>query len=352
MTRTENFEPGTDPRNRHAWVTPGTETVIAGVHRIPLPLPNDGLRAVNCYAIESDDGVVLIDPGWDIEQAWADLENSLATIGHDFGTVEHILVTHAHRDHLSLAEEFRRRFGTRISVGIGEDRSIARLSEGNTDGSRSHLASWGAQVLSDDLDRLYGNPADAPEQYGEPDIWIDGSIDIEIGARILRAIPTPGHTRGHLVFVDFQAEVIFSGDHILPHITPAVGYEAVRSQNPLKDFMDSLELIRNLPRLTLMPAHGPVGGNAGERADELIVHHQHRLEATLCLLSGRGKTPLEVASQLLWTRREIGYEDLDPYNQMLAISETVAHLDLLVSEGTAQLTMVNNVMNYESVSAS
>ena len=35
-----------------------------GVHRIPLPLPNDGLRAVNVYAIADGDGLTLVDSGW------------------------------------------------------------------------------------------------------------------------------------------------------------------------------------------------------------------------------------------------------------------------------------------------
>ena len=43
------------------WTEPGLFTVAPGVHRIPLPLPNDGLRAVNVYAIESGDDLVLVD---------------------------------------------------------------------------------------------------------------------------------------------------------------------------------------------------------------------------------------------------------------------------------------------------
>lgn len=339
------------PSNRHAWVNPGAEKAIPGVYRIPLPLPNDGLRAVNCYAIANGDEVVLIDPGWDIEPAWVDLENALAGIGYDFGSVHQILVTHAHRDHLSLAEAFRRRFGARISVGIGEDRSIARLSQGNIDGSRLHLSSWGALDLAEELDRLIGKSSDSPERYDQPDTWLKGPVDIELGSRTLQAIPTPGHTRGHMIFVDFAAEVVFSGDHILPHITPAVGYEAVRSENPLEDFMNSLQLVRELPRLMLLPAHGPIGGDAGERATELIEHHLHRIAATLTLLGTEGRTPKDVAMNLLWTRRGVDYADLDPYNQMLAISETVAHLDLLVERNEAVRGIVNDVLYYSKPSS-
>ena len=44
--------------SRHDWLEPGAHRVAPGVHRIPLPLPNDGLRAVNVYAIEDGDRLV------------------------------------------------------------------------------------------------------------------------------------------------------------------------------------------------------------------------------------------------------------------------------------------------------
>ena len=50
--------------DRHAWIEEGAHLVAPGVHRIPLPLPSDGLRAVNVYAIEGSNGLVLIDSGW------------------------------------------------------------------------------------------------------------------------------------------------------------------------------------------------------------------------------------------------------------------------------------------------
>ena len=40
------------------WTTPGIFEVAAGVYRLPLPLPNDGLRAVNVYVIVGADELV------------------------------------------------------------------------------------------------------------------------------------------------------------------------------------------------------------------------------------------------------------------------------------------------------
>ena len=50
--------------DRYQWLEEGAHQVVPGIYRIPLPLPFDGLRAVNAYAIETADGLVMIDSGW------------------------------------------------------------------------------------------------------------------------------------------------------------------------------------------------------------------------------------------------------------------------------------------------
>src|ERR1700735_3935249 len=109
------------------WVEPGAFAVAPGVHRIPLPLPSDGLRAVNVYAIEDGSGLTLIDSGWALEEARQRLEAALASIGHELGDVRRFLVTHVHRDHYTLAITVRRLFGSRILLGGGEKKSLEMI---------------------------------------------------------------------------------------------------------------------------------------------------------------------------------------------------------------------------------
>jgi len=97
----------TDP-DRHAWVEPGAFPVAEGVYRIPLPLPTDGLRAVNVYAIAHDEGIVLIDAGWALEVSQQALVEALASIGYGLGDITRFCVTHAHRDHYTQANAVRR----------------------------------------------------------------------------------------------------------------------------------------------------------------------------------------------------------------------------------------------------
>jgi len=140
--------------DRYAWTEEGAHLVAPGVHRIPLPLPSDGLRAVNVYAIEAGSGLVLIDSGWALANALDQLKRSLAAIGAGLADVQRFLVTHMHRDHYTQAVEVRRLFGTPIALGEGEKPSIDGLLSSDFRPLRAQLAilrAAGAARIADSL---------------------------------------------------------------------------------------------------------------------------------------------------------------------------------------------------------
>ncbi|HRK48648.1 MAG TPA: MBL fold metallo-hydrolase, partial [Nocardioides sp.] len=114
-----------------------------------------------------------------------------------------------------------------------------------------------------------------------PDSWLEGDHEIPVGARTLDAVHTPGHTPGHFVFADRGDGLLFAGDHVLPTITPSIGFTFPPTPQPLGDFMASLTKVRALPDLRILPAHGPVAPSSHARVDALLVHHEHRLEQCL-----------------------------------------------------------------------
>ncbi|WP_425559066.1 MBL fold metallo-hydrolase [Kutzneria kofuensis] len=107
-----------------------------------------------------------------------------------------------------------------------------------------------------------------------------------------------GHTAGHLVFLDADSSLLFAGDHILPHITPSIGFELVRQELPLGDYLDSLRLVREHPEMRLLPAHGPVADSTHVRVDELLDHHRRRLDETEHALAQDEATAAEVAARM------------------------------------------------------
>ena len=332
VTRTDLPHFGSDPH----WTDPTPQEVAPGVHRLPLPLPMDGLRAINVYVLETDEGLTCIDGGWAVEASRRRLEASLRAIGHRLTDVTRFLVTHAHRDHYTQAVAVRAELGrATVELGIGEKQTIDLFHSLELDSDptvdRLHVA--GAHDVAARWQAMFEGREIDLGVWTHPDRWLDGEHDIEVGDRVLRAVPTPGHTAGHFVFADQASGLLFAGDHVLPTITPSVGFELVFAEDPLGDFLGSLHRVRELPDLRLLPAHGPVADSSHRRVDELLEHHDHRLELCLAAVDGAGSSAYDVAQRLTWTRHERGFGELDVFNAALATMETMVHLDLLVRRG-------------------
>ena len=334
---------------RTEWIESGAFQVAPGVHRIPLPLPTDGLRAVNVYAIENDEGLVLVDGGWALEESRRQLETSLKEIGFGLADITRFLVTHVHRDHYTQAVTVRREFGTRISLGIGERPTLDLLTRpGPADRSPQleQLNACGAGPLIERLRAIWREGGHDPAAWEMPDEWIEGRTALPLADRELLAVPTPGHTRGHLVFADLAGGLLFAGDHVLPHITPSIGFESAPEASPLGSYLASLRIVRELPDLRLLPAHGPVTDSVHARVDALLDHHAERLDACAAVVRAGAGTAYETARALTWTRRERRFEELDLFNQMLATTETRAHLEVLVTQGRLSVRVEDGASVY------
>ena len=324
------------PDSGEHWSKEGAWRVADGIHRIPLPLPMDGLKAVNVYVIETDAGLTLIDGGWSIQVARDLLERCLKDVGYGFGDITRFLVPHVHRAHFTLATVLGHEYGAEVVLGRGEEPALDLLNDPSLDQNPflDVLRTAGAHEIAD----LWAAGApEAPDMsmWTRPDTWLDGDVRIPVGARTLDAVHTPGHTPGHYVYAEQAAGLLFAGDHVLPTITPSIGFTVPPTPDPLGDFMASLTKVRSLPDLTVLPAHGPIAPSSHARVDELLVHHEQRLDLSLTAVADSPRTAHEVAQQLPWTRHDTAYSDLDGFAQGMATMETKAHLELLVARGQA-----------------
>jgi glyoxylase-like metal-dependent hydrolase (beta-lactamase superfamily II) len=331
------------------WTESGASEVAPGIYRIPLPLPSDALKAVNVYAIADGERVVLVDSGWALDESEEQLARALDKIGYGLEHVSDFLVTHVHRDHYTQAIAVRRKYGARVGLGAGEkanldlmapdvpDRTMRQLDQLEIAGAPDLARTLRERIADEDYDGAAWEP---------PDHWINGGDEFALDGRTLRSIHTPGHTRGHVVFLDAAAGVLFAGDHVLPHITPSIGFELVPSALPLADYLTSLRLLQTMPDVRLLPAHGPVTDSVHDRVDELLEHHAVRLDASLAAVQAGADTAFAVAGQLGWTRRNRRLAELDVFNAMLAIMETSAHLDVLAERGRLLRVAADGVAHY------
>jgi len=344
--------------DRHAWAEPAVEDLGGGLYRIPLPLDGDALTAVNVYAMTSEHGVDLIDAGMALERARQRLTEALGQLGYGLPDIRNFFITHIHQDHYTLAVQLRTTLRGLITLGEAERANmdaIRNVAAGTEEvGFIAMLGRMGASELAEQVRTVVGPRIANPQpklEWKDPDRWLSDGAVLDLHGRRLRAIHTPGHTTGHVVFHDDAAGLLFAGDHILPHITPSIGFQPVITRVALGQYLGSLRLMLTLPDARLLPAHGPVQDSTHARVRQLLEHHETRLAQTLEAASGGPVTAFEAAGALPWTRRQRKLTELDTMNQLLATGETAAHLEVLVIRGQLVRETADGIDTYRLPSA-
>lgn len=322
---------------RAAWTRgelPPVELVRPGVWSIPVPIPLNPLRYVLVYVFELPDGLVLVDTGWNTDEAWSALTNGLAGIGASISDIQVVLITHIHPDHYGLAGRVREASGAWIGMHPAE---ADLLSDRYVDVDK--LLSSMQELMSDcgapehelgDLASASMAVRDFVRQV-EPDRLIEDNELLPLSGWELRAIWTPGHSPGHLCFQEARYGLLLTGDCVLPRISPNVAVHAQQEENPLADFHDSLARLRGLTPAEVLPAHEYRFTDLAGRIDELIRHHRHRLREIEVMIAGRpGLTCWQLTEQLTWSRL---WDQIRGYMRRAAVGETLAHLYLLRRQG-------------------
>lgn len=318
----------------------GEVRVVAdGITRIPLPMEGNPLGWVNAYLVDEDDGATLIDCGWktpDVRQA---LENGLASIGRSLRDVARVLITHMHYDHYGLA-------GSLLRAGVPalgmhqRDWEAAQFLLSDPATSDAASDRWLARH------GFAADPEDPSEHFARSEL-AQPTLLIADGDRIgrLTALWTPGHSPGHLCFLDARTGRIFSGDHILDPITPHVGAWFAGDDDKLGAYVASVSRMREVDASGVLPAHGEPFDGLAARADALLAHH-HQREALIAGLLAEPRSAAAVARGLPWTRRDRPFTDLSPAHQAFAVAETIAHLEHLRAKGAVARSERDGVFVY------
>src|SRR5699024_10454521 len=155
--------------------------------------------------------------------------------------------------------------------------------------------------------------------------------ELPLAGRTLRIVATPGHTAGHICIVDPDSEVIFTGDHVLPRITPNVGLSSLDlGRDPLAEYFASLERMPAWDGFEACPAHEYRFSGLAERSEQLRVHHEQRAGEIAAVLAAGAQTVWQIAERISWSR---GFDSLDGMNLRSALGETGAHVEYLARQG-------------------
>jgi glyoxylase-like metal-dependent hydrolase (beta-lactamase superfamily II) len=317
---------------------PPVEQLRTDLWSVPVPIPHSPLRYVSVYAFAlTGGGLGLIDAGWDSEPGWDALTAGLSGLGASVADVRGVLVTHLHFDHLGLAGRVREASGAWIAMHPADGDVVRRLN-GRTAGAAAagevdfliHLGADPEEARADAADPEAMEPF---LRMAAPDRLLDDGDLADLPGWQLRALHTPGHTPGHLCFTEERTGLLFSGDHVLPRISPNISTTVDGAEDPLRSYLSSLRAVRDLAPSEVLPAHEWRFEGLAARVDELRAHHEHRLDELLhALREHPGSTPWQLAAHLTWSRP---WSDYQRRMRIFAVTETDAHLRLLGSRGLA-----------------
>jgi glyoxylase-like metal-dependent hydrolase (beta-lactamase superfamily II) len=167
---------------------------------------------------------------------------------------------------------------------------------------------------------------------------------LSVGRFELQVMWTPGHSPGHACFYEPNQELLLTGDHVLPTISPNVGLWPGSEADPLGDYLRSLERLRGLAVKRVLPAHEYDFEDLNARLDGLEAHHEERLQEVIEAMAAGADTGYEIARGIKWS---IGHFDgFDYMTRRAAMTETMAHLEHLLRQGKITGEADNGVVRY------
>ena len=306
-----------------------TDRIFRLVVRYPF-----GMRELNSYLILGDKGYTVIDTGSYAEESIKIWEQTIA----NGLSIEKVVVTHAHPDHLGLAKWFQEKHEIPI---ITSELSYQEIKKRKN--QQNHVNEF---IL---FLQKHGGPQISEKEIKnesfvysfKPDGIFESNQSIKLGNDTYETIWTPGHSPDHFCFYHPQQKVMFVGDHVLAKISPIISVWSKEDENPLRNYFHSLELISNYPTDLVLPGHGEQIENLSHRSKQLMASHHHRLRQVLQSVKNEWKTPYQISTDI--------YGPLNKKNVIPPLLATITRCIYLESLGKIHTNTRNGITVYQAI---
>jgi glyoxylase-like metal-dependent hydrolase (beta-lactamase superfamily II) len=268
------------------------EEVAPGVRRVLANNPGPFTFKGTVSYVVGRGQVAIIDPGPLDEAHIAALLDAVRG-----ETVTHVFVTHTHRDHSPAVPRIKAATGALV-LAEGPHRAARPLHVG-------------------EAPRL---DASNDTEFKPDHALADGEVVSGRGWTI-EAVTTPGHTANHMAFAFKEADLLFSGDHVMAWSTPVVA----PPDGAMSDYMASLHKLARRPETIYLPGHGGAVREAPRFVQHYICHRQGR-EASILHRLAKGEADIPTLVRAI-------YIGLDPRLVKAAGLSVLAHLEDLVTRG-------------------
>ena len=305
---------------------------------IPFPAVSELLTA-NVFAL-GQGPITLIDAGPKLPGSLEAIRDGLNLAGLSIKDVERIIITHGHIDHFGLAARVQEAAGHPVefflhpedvwrathtgfqeplrSEGLDELRATVDMPQDELEGIKQRISYF----------YTFADPLDQVQPIEDGDEFVGDGYHI-------RVIHTPGHSPGMCCLYESTQKILFSGDHIIKHITPNPILEINRDRlrepdyQSLKAYRASLEKIAGLDVNFVFPGHGEYVEDLPGIITEYKGHHEQRMELVWHAIKKKRRPLYHLVSEI--------FPEMPENDLFLALSEIIAHLEILINEGRAEL---------------
>jgi glyoxylase-like metal-dependent hydrolase (beta-lactamase superfamily II) len=317
------------PSRQDRWPEGVPVEVAEGIHGVRLPLPF-ALDHVNVWLLEDGGGWLAIDTGIADDRTrtiWRQLFDQLMP-----ARLTRLLCTHFHPDHMGLAGWLTAETGAPLLASRTEwllGRMLALDDgEGFLTAIRAYDRRAGLPPALAEMRLRRGN-AYRPRVVVPPAVYqrLEAGAHLVIGDHRFDVLIGRGHAPEMIGLFDPERPLLIAADQVLPTISPNISVWPIEPDaDPLGEFLDTLGDFRRLPAETLvLPSHGRPFVGLQARIDELVRHHEMRLDQVVdaCI---EPRTAYDLIP-LLFDR------ELDAHQFQFALGETVAHLNHMLGRG-------------------
>jgi len=300
--------------------------------RIELPTMF-GMKTVNAYLFKTP-VPTLIDCGENSDASWHALEEQLATQGLQISDIERIIITHAHVDHIGMAQRVVDESGCKVWVSPLVHPWATQLDEMKKLRMGMIEKTFGAYIEGDEA---FKNMWDAVKSlFSSTDsFWMpidplaivqfEMEDKLDLGGRSWDIIHVPGHCANQTCFYDPHHAELISADMILNITpTPVIEYDNDQPDNRSRGLV---EMLRSYDKIAALDIHRVYPGHYNEMDDptQLIDFQKQRIrqrvDETLKFIK-EGNTKFSVLLNKLYPNRI----------SMPAANMLIGYLDLLQDE--------------------